>query len=173
VAARRETVREYEGACDDAGIYAGLVDLSTLSLINLYLAGGGTGGSGDWLIVHMRTDYTSIAILRGADLIFFRTRPEGEEETLSDVVHQTAMYHQDRLGGHGFARVFAGGAARTAGTIETARADLEARLGHAVERLDPSSAAAFTERITAGDDQLSALAPLIGMLLRARKAAAA
>jgi hypothetical protein len=172
VAARRETVREYESVCDEAGIYAGIVDLATLSLLNLYLAGGSVPG-GDWLVVHMRPEYTSIAIMRGEDLIFFRTRPEGGEETLGDVVHQTAMYYQDRLGGQGIARVFAGGASRSAGGVEIARRDLEARLGHAVERLDPTTAAALTDRISASDDQRSALAPLAGMLLRARKGAVA
>jgi hypothetical protein len=52
---------------------------------------------GDWLIVHIRPEYTSIAIMRGSDLIFFRTAAEGDPEPLADVVHQTAMYYQDRL----------------------------------------------------------------------------
>jgi type IV pilus assembly protein PilM len=170
VAARQETVREYEGVCDEAGIYAGLVDLSTLSLLNLYL--GSTVPTGDWLVVHMRPDYTSIAILRGTDLIFFRTRPEGEEESLSDVVHQTAMYYQDRLGGQGFARVFAGGSTRVPGGDEIARRDVEARLGHAVESIDATTAAPLSDRIP-GAAPLPALAPLVGMLLRSKKGTAA
>jgi Tfp pilus assembly PilM family ATPase len=171
VAARRETIREYEGVCDDAGIYAGLVDLSTLSLINLYL-GGAAVPTGDWLVVHMRPEYTSIAILRGTDLIFFRTRPEGEEESLSDVVHQTAMYYQDRLDGQGFARVHAGGSTRVPGGVEIARRDIEARLGHAVEPIDATKTAGTGERL-AGAGPSPALAPLVGMLLRSKKGAAA
>src|SRR5688500_11973548 len=112
VAARRETIREYESVCDDAGIYAGLVDLSTMSVVNRYLASG-EPPTGDWLVVHMRPDYTSIAIMRGEDLIFFRNRAEGDEEPLSDVVHQTTMYYQDRLDGRGFGRVLVGGSSRT------------------------------------------------------------
>jgi type IV pilus assembly protein PilM len=171
VAARRDIIREYEGVCDEAGIYAGLVDVSTLGLVNLYL-GGSTVPAGDWLVVHMRPDYTSIAILRGADLIFFRTRPEGEEESLSDVVHQTAMYYQDRLGGQGFARVFAGGSTRVAGGVEIARRDLEVRLGHAVDTIDANTAAPPSERVPRAEP-LPALAPLVGMLLRSKKGAAA
>src|SRR5688572_8544862 len=114
VAARRETVREYESVCDEAGIYAGLVDLSTLSVVNLYLADN-AAPTGDWLVLHMRPDYTSIAIMRGEDLIFFRNRAEGDEEPLSDVVHQTTMYYQDRLDGRGFGRVLVGGSSRTPG----------------------------------------------------------
>src|SRR5688572_21463793 len=130
VAAGRETVREYEGVCDEAGIHAGIVDLSTLGVVNMYLAGQ-TLTSSDTLVVHIRPEYTSIAILRRGDLIFFRTRPEGEEESLSDVVHQTAMYYQDRLSGAGFGHVFAGGSTRQPGGVEQARRDIESRLGHA------------------------------------------
>jgi type IV pilus assembly protein PilM len=170
VAARRETVREYESVCDEAGIYAGLVDLSTLSVLNLYLAGGDVP-AGDSLVVHMRAEYTSIAIVRGADLIFFRNRPDGDAEPLADVVHQTTMYYQDRLDGRGFGRVLVGGASRTPGGVELVRRDLETRLGTPVEPLDPTRTAALTDRITATPEQLAALAPLVGMLLRTRREA--
>jgi type IV pilus assembly protein PilM len=171
VAARRDSVREYESVCDEAGIYAGIVDLSTLCVVNMYLADNALA-AGDALVVHVRPDYTSIAILRRGDLIFFRTRPEGEEESLSDVVHQTAMYYQDRLGGDGFGRVFAGGSTRQPGGVELARRDIEARLGHAVDPLD-ATIAAQTDRITASPEQRAMLAPLVGLMLRARKGAAA
>jgi type IV pilus assembly protein PilM len=170
VAARRSTVLEYERVCENAGIYAGLVDLSTLSLVNLYLAGDGPP-AGDWLVVHIRPDYTSIAIMRGTDMIFFRNRAEGDEEALSDVVHQTAMYYQDRLHGQGFRRVLAGGVSRFPSGVELARHDLESRLGVPIEALDPTRAAALADRISAPPEQLATLAPLVGMLLRTRREA--
>jgi type IV pilus assembly protein PilM len=171
VAARRETVREYEAVCDDAGIHAGIVDLSTLCVVNLYQAAAAAGG--DTLVVHMRPEYTSIAILRRGDLIFFRTRPEGEEESLSDVVHQTAMYYQDRLAGEGFGRVFAGGVTRQPGGVDLARRDLQVRLDHAVDPLDPALAATLGERVTVAGEERAGLAPLLGLLLRARSGAVA
>ena len=82
--------------------------------MNLFLAGP-PAADGDWLLVHMRPDYTSIVILRGGDLIFFRNRAEGDEEALQDLVHQTAMYYQDRLGGRGFTRILLGGLGQGAG----------------------------------------------------------
>jgi type IV pilus assembly protein PilM len=167
VAARRDVVTEYESVCDQAGIHAGLVDLATLSVANLYLASGPPAG--DWLIVHIRPEYTSIAIMRGSDLIFFRTRAEGDSEPLADVVHQTAMYYQDRLSGQGFTRVFVGGRSRVAGGIETACLDIEARLGTIVEALDPTTMAPLVDRISVTPRQGAALAPLVGMLLRSRK----
>jgi type IV pilus assembly protein PilM len=171
VAARRDVVAEYEGVCDEAGIHAGLVDIATLSVANLYLASGPPAG--DWLVVHIRPEYTSIAIMRGSDLLFFRTRVEGDAEPLADVVHQTAMYYQDRLDGHGFSRVFAGGRSRLAGGVEAACRETETRLGVVVEPLDPTTIAPLVDRISVTPRQGSALAPLVGMLLRSKREAVA
>jgi Tfp pilus assembly PilM family ATPase len=41
VLARRGVIEEYEKVCADAGVYAGLVDLSTFSVVNLFLASSG------------------------------------------------------------------------------------------------------------------------------------
>lgn len=172
VMARREIVREYESACEEAGLHPGIVDLSTLSVLNLFLAEG-TKDGGDWLLVHMRPEYTSLAIMRGEHVIFYRNRPEGDEDSLADVVHQTTMYYQDRLSGQGFARVLLGGTGRTAGALDIARKSLEERLGVAVEAIDPTRAAPLTDRISATPGLLAALAPLVGMLLRTRHEAAA
>lgn len=167
VMARREIVREYETACEEAGLYPGIVDLSTLSVLNLFLADG-TKDGGDWLLVHMRPEYTSLAIMRGEHVIFYRNRPEGDEESLADVVHQTTMYYQDRLAGQGFSRVLLGGTGRTAGALDIARRSLEERLGVAVEPIDPTRSVPLTDRIAATPGLLAALAPLVGMLLRTR-----
>jgi type IV pilus assembly protein PilM len=167
VLAKREVIREYEGVCDEAGIYAGLVDLSTLSVINLCLAST-SATVGDWLVVHIRPDYTSLAIVRGEDVIFFRTRAEDGGESLADLVHQTSMYYQDRLSGQGFARVILGGIESSPGALAAARRSVEERLGAVPEPLDPTRAAALTDRITSSPELLAVLAPLVGMLLRSR-----
>ena len=171
VAARKDVVAEYEGVCDAVGIHAGLVDLATLSVVNLYLSG--STPAGDWLVVHIRPEFTSIAIMRGTDLIFFRTRAEGDPEPLADVVHQTAMYYQDRLSGHGLARVFAGGRSRLPGGVEAACKEIEARLSTVVETFDPTTMVPLVDRISVTPRQGAALAPLVGMLLRSRKEVAA
>jgi type IV pilus assembly protein PilM len=168
VVAKREIIREYEGVCEEVGIEAGLVDTSTFAVINLFLSSG-LGTSGDWLVVHMRPEYTSIAILRREDMIFFRNRAEGDPEALEDVVHQTAMYYQDRLGGRGFSRVLLGGIGRMAGAVDLARRNLEERMGTVVEPIDPTRGAALTDRIHATPELMATLSPLIGMLLRTRR----
>ena len=172
VVARRETIREYEGVCERIGIEAGLVDISTFGVINLFLSSN-LGAAGDWLVVHMRPEYTSIAILRREDVLFFRNRAEGDAEALEDVVHQTAMYYQDRLEGRGFSRILLGGIGRLQGEVDLARRNLEARMGTVVEPIDPTRGAALTDRITATPELMATLSPLVGMLLRTRKEAAA
>ncbi len=170
VTARRDVVAEYEGICDELKMYAGLVDIATLSVVNVFL-GGADVPAGDWLVVHLRAEYTSIVIMRGEHVIFFRNRPEGDEASISDLVHQTAMYYQDRLEGQRFSRVFLGGSGRVMGAVETARRSLEERLGASVEPIDPTRAASLTDRISVTPDVMDVLGPLVGMALRTRKGA--
>ena len=168
--ARRDVIEEYEKVCGAAGVYAGLVDLATFSVVNLFLASASAPG-GDWLAVHMRPDYTSIAIVRGENMIFFRTRPEGEEEPLADLVHQTTMYYQDRLAGQGFSRVLMGGSGRVPGALDHARRSLEERLGIAVDAIDPTKIATLSDRISVTPELMDALTPLAGMLVRTQREA--
>jgi type IV pilus assembly protein PilM len=166
VTARREAVREYESVCEEVGMHTGLVDVATLSMLNLFLAG--QPPVGDWLVIHAQPSYTSVVILRGADVIFFRNSMEGEGDGIADAVHQTTMYYQDRLTGQGFTRVLLGGMGKSAGALDQMRKTLSERLGTAIDMIDPTRAAALTDRITASPEVLSSLAPLIGVMVRAR-----
>jgi Tfp pilus assembly PilM family ATPase len=159
--ARDESVREYESLCEDAGVYAGLVDSATFSLLGVFAAT--SASDGDWLLVQVRPDYTSIAIVRGDVVIFYRNRPEDGQEGLADLVHQTSMYYQDRLEGAGFTRAYLAGAG---GVAEAARRSLEERLGVPVETLDPTRAAALTDRISASPELMDAIGPSVGLLRR-------
>src|SRR5205814_191266 len=120
---------------------------------------------GDWLLVNVASGYASIAILRGPQLIFFRNRTSDTDGTLADLVHQTAMYYEDRLSGGAFSRLLLSGAAGDApqaSEVEEIRHSLEERLGLTVENVDPRSAAALTDRISAAPVLLDTLAPLVG-----------
>ncbi len=176
--AKRAVVEEYEGLCAEAGAHAGIVDLATFNVINAALAtlpDAAAGAAQDWLLVNVAADYASIAILRGAHLIFFRNRANDGEGTLADVVHQAAMYYEDRLQGGGFARAFltgAGGAdGRQSADAEELRRGLQDRLQKPIEAIDARKAASLTDRITASPALLDTLAPLVGLLLRGRVAA--
>ncbi len=168
--ARLDIVEEYERACALAGVHAGLVDLATFSVVNGVLAGT-TAPGGDWLLVHVTPTYTTLTVVRDSDVIFFRNRADDAEGTLADVVHQTAMYYEDRLKGAGFTRVMLAGAAVVPGGAEGLRRNLEERLGLSVEPVDPRTSAALTGGITASPELLDALAPMVGILLRERRAA--
>jgi Tfp pilus assembly PilM family ATPase len=176
--ARRSVIEEYEQLCAEAGAYAGLVDLATFNVINAVLAGRSTPARAasagapdeDWLLVNVAADSASIALLRGPHLIFFRNRAADTDGTLADLVHQTAMYYEDRLTGGGLSRVLlAGAAAAEAGQaleIDQIRRSLEERLRTAVDTVDPRAAAALTDRIGAAPALLDTLTPLVGLLLR-------
>jgi type IV pilus assembly protein PilM len=183
--ARRDIIESYMHACAEAGADAGVVDLASLNLINATLASGGDAGSsgsttgfsagsetsraasrGDWLIVHVAPDYATLAIVRNQDVIFFRTRQLEGEADLAEVVHQTAMYYEDRLEGSMFARVVLSGADPD-GRL---RRGLEERLRVKVEALDFRGGAAMRDRISAGTDLLDTLAPAVGVVLRERVA---
>jgi len=179
--ARRGVIEEYESLCAEAGAHAGIVDLATFNVINAALAAmlpglpGPPGAEQDWLLVNVAADYASIAILRGSSLIFFRNRATDAEGTLADVVHQAAMYYEDRLAGGGFARAFltggSGANARQSADAEELRRSLQDRLQKPIEQVDARRAANLTDRITASPALLDTLAPLVGLLLRGREAA--
>jgi hypothetical protein len=117
-------------------------------------------------------DDASIALLRGPHLMSFRNRATDADGTLADLVHQTAMYYEDRLKGAGFSRVILAGAADTrhAGDIDQVRRSLEERLTTPVETIDPRTAVMLADRIDAPASLLGTLAPLVGLLLRDREA---
>jgi Tfp pilus assembly PilM family ATPase len=173
--ARREVITEYESLCDDAGAQAGLVDVSTSSVINATLAMPGARDR-DSLIVNMARDWASLAVIRGGQVVLVRSRAADGDETLADMVHQTAMYYEDRLNGAGFAQVWLCGATAFdglhSGQAEEVRRNLEERLETTVTPLDPTGVVALTDRASAQVTLLDALTPSIGLLMRYREAAA-
>jgi Tfp pilus assembly PilM family ATPase len=166
---REDVIRQYEQACAMAGVDAGLVDLSTFGVINGILSSA-SAPAGDWLLVHVTGNYFTLAVMRDGALLFFRNRSE-EEGTLADLIHQTAMYYEDRLNGAGFGRVLIAGAAQLPGGADSVRRGLEERLRVSVESVDPRMAATLQDRIGASAELLDVLAPLVGILMRERKAA--
>jgi type IV pilus assembly protein PilM len=194
--ARRDIIAEYEAVCQAANAQAGLVDLATLNLINLALIGdpslsgsasGAVAGAGaegvhdgspadpaaalpiDWLLVHVGADSSTVAIVRGAQVLFFRNRPADAEGHLNDLVHQSVMYYEDRLGGPGFSRVLV--SARDvpeshAIEVEELYRGLAKQSGDRVEALDLRAAAGIAHGISPSPELLSALAAPVGVVLR-------
>ncbi|MDP6607819.1 MAG: pilus assembly protein PilM [Vicinamibacterales bacterium] len=159
---RRSIIEEYEQVCTEVGVHAGVVDLSSFNLLNTVSSGDPVDG--DWLLVHVAPESSTIAIMRGEQLILFRNRPAEAGAQLADLVHQTSMYYEDRLSGTGFARVFLVGA--SGGVGEAIRKGLEGRLGGSVESVDPRRVASLADRIDASPDLLDRLTAPIGVLVR-------
>lgn len=169
--ARRDVIEQYEEACAAVGAHAGIVDLASFNVVNAVLAAREPSG-GDWLLVNTTAESQTLAIMRGDTLMFFRNRPIEEDERLPDLVHQTAMYYEDRLQGAGFERVVLAGTAASGG--ETMRASLSDRLKAPVTVIEPRHIAGFDGRGFEGLQPAAAdalLAPL-GLLLRERSGAA-
>lgn len=165
MAARRDIIESYERACEAAGVHAGIVDVTTLNLVNVVMAS--KAPAGDWLLVHVAADYATIVVVRGHAVIFFRNRAMDADEDLAALVHQTAMYREDRLQGGGFSRVVFGGASsRGADTADRIRRSIEERLGVAVEPLDFRTAVSVRDRISVAPELVDTLAPAVGVILR-------
>jgi type IV pilus assembly protein PilM len=165
--ARRDIIHAYEHACTAAGVHAGVVDITSFNQINAVLATGDVPG--DWLLVNVAADYATIAVVRGDDVISFRNRTAGNEGDLADLVHQTAMYHEDRLGGGTFSRVvLAGVSVLGMSEAERLRGQLEERIGMRVDPIDFRPAAELRDRIATAAELVDMLAPAVGMLLRER-----
>lgn len=169
--ARQDIVTDYEQAVAAAGVQVGLVDLATFNLINLVLAGDAAGSSrGDWLLVHVTPDASTMAIVRDGALLLFRHRPVDGEGSLADLGHQTAMYYEDRLNGQGLGRAVV--AARDVGPsvqgdLQALARSLEQRVGKAVFEIDPRALVRIAAESATGGER-AAIAPAIGVLLRER-----
>jgi len=162
VVARRDVVSEYEATVGHLGIQPGVVDLASLNVMNVVI-GSGTIPSGDWLLVHRADESTTLAILRGRSLMLYRHRMRVDDESLGLLVHQTAMYHEDRLGGSGFARVWVSGGGHD---IESVRLQTSERLGMPVESVDIRDTALVASGADIPVDTLDSLAAPVGALIR-------
>jgi hypothetical protein len=173
LAARRDIIESYERACDAAGVHAGIVDIASLNLVNAVLATLPGVSGGDWLLVHVEAEFATLMIVRAGRVIFYRNRPsDGPAQDMGDLVHQTAMYFEDRLGGGTFSRVVLAGASSYGPHADALRRQIEERLGVRVDPLDVRSGVSLRDRIAAGPDLLDAIAPAVGVLLRDRAPAA-
>lgn len=162
VLAERAVVEEYEQVCTAADAHAGLVDLAGFSLLDTAIARGAGADGADWLLVRVGAGSGTVAVVRGRCPLAFRTAA-ADAGTLGDLVHRTLMYHEDRLGGGGFARALVAGAGDTPAGAGAVRRVLEDRCA-VVEPLAAQVAPWAAERIDPA--ALDGVAGAIGVLLR-------
>ena len=165
--ARRDVVQEYEGLCSTAGAHAGLVDLSSMCVADAVRSSAAP--LGDWMLLAIAPDAATVVIGRGVHPIFFRSRAAEGDDLLGELVHQTAMFYEDRLNGRGFSQVWLTGTAGDAVDIGALRKAVQERLQHPVSAIDLGRSVTFGSGASSAD----ALAPVLGLLLRDRSTAKA
>ena len=164
VLAHRAVVEEYEQACTAAGAHAGLVDLLSFSLIDAAVAYGEADATADWLLVHVGGGSTTLAVVRDRHPLLFRTVADGQP--LGDLVHQTAMYYEDKLAGDGLSHALIAGNDGTPQGVEDIRRMIEDRLSIAVEPIAKRLARLLPEQDGLDAAALDGLAAPLGLLLR-------
>ena len=140
VVMRRDIVEEYEAVALAAGVQPGVVAPASFGLLSLV-----PGGSGDRLLVHAAAGYNAAAIVRDGNLVLYRSQPGAQDADLTYLVHRTAMYYEDRLGGAGFTQVLLAADHRAARAVIdrlAARIDAPVTSLHAVGGPDVPAAAA-------------------------------
>ncbi len=166
--AKFDVLAEYESLCTALGIQAGIVDLASFNVANAVMATG--LATGDSLLVCLAPEATTLLILRKTDLMFYRHRASAGDEPIGTLVHQTAMFHVDRLGGSTFDRVWIAGSSAHPGGAGVFKAEVEARLGVPVDPVNVRDLAT----VRTGGSALSDVDPLaasVGVILREMRVA--
>jgi len=132
-AAHMDIVQQYEQACAMGDLDVGLVDLESLALLHRASHESGLP-EGDWFFVRVDHHDVTLMLGRGPTVAFHRHRADEAEGSVSDLIHQTAMFYEDRFQGAGFARVWLVAAPDAAASAD-ARRDLEARYGRVLQSL--------------------------------------
>ena len=164
VVAQRAVVEEYEAACSSAGAHAGLIEPLGFSLMDTALARGAGDGEVDWLLVHVGSGSSTLAIVRGRHPLLFRT-VAADSETLGDLVHQTAMYYEDRLAGSGISCAFVAGGDVISHGLDAIERVIADRLAVTIEPISRRLAPLVSEQAELVPAALDDLAAPLGVLL--------
>ena len=162
-------LRQYECCFAGAGLHAGLVDISTNNLYNLFHKKimAGNGGDGDCLLVNCEDNGLCVVMLHGAVPILYRAKHLGENAGNDDYdyervireIRTSVLYYQEKLERSGLGRVLVRG---TGFHIRGLRDQLEAEMDLPVEVLDPAGEIPVRPGLTLEPGMLQRLAPAIG-----------
>jgi len=130
-AARADVVQQYEQACAMGDLDVGLVDLESLALLHRTSHESGVP-DGDWFFVRVDSRDVTLVLGRGPAVTFHRHRADEAEGSVADLIHQTAMFYEDRFKGNGFSRVWLAAAPGLTAADEVQR-DLQGRYGNVVQ----------------------------------------
>jgi len=114
----RSVIEEFEAVFASFGLYPGLVELSTFSVVNAYhdVIASEMGPGSEFLVANVTGAYFSFAIFRDGNLLFFRTKAfamgtgddssEGSLRLLKRELQTSLVYYREKLEGKGLARAY-------------------------------------------------------------------
>ncbi|HXI04111.1 MAG TPA: pilus assembly protein PilM [Candidatus Saccharimonadales bacterium] len=114
----RAIVEGFESAFTSLGIHAGLVDLSTLSLLNLYrpVIDADIRNGAECMAANVSGGFVTFVIFRAGRMVFFRSKPfplgviEGGEAASLRMVRRelqtSLLYYREKLDGRELARTY-------------------------------------------------------------------
>jgi len=168
-------VEEHESIFTRQGIHAGLVDLSTFSLMHLYKTViAKESPLADYMLLNATPDFFTVMVQRNGQPLFYRCKAfgltgnggmEGAARVLKREIQASLLYYQERLHGKLLARVYMRLVGHDPRQVEEAFD--RAPLGSPPEMIDVTRVLAPSGRIAALDPQrqsemLQRLAPAIG-----------
>jgi Tfp pilus assembly PilM family ATPase len=165
---RRELVERYEQLLEAVGASPGLIDLCTPNLMNLCRDRiDAASEQGDVALLNCTSNYFSLIIVRGGQLIFFRcknyrfgsTQPEALRGVLQRELANSFAYYHEKLGGEKIGAVLV----RSVATPHEELVDIlsEQDVG-SVEPIDPVSALTLPAGMSIDRPLGQRLAPAIG-----------
>lgn len=166
---RTSVLRQYERCFTNAGLHAGLVDISTNNLYNLFHSKivAGSSGTGDCLLVNCEDDGISLVMLHGGVPILYRAKgldalaggDDYDYERVLREIRTSVLYYQEKLQRSGLSRVLVRG---TGFHIRGLRDQLEAEMDIPVEVLDPVGVIPVRPGLSLEPGMLQQLSPAIG-----------
>ena len=105
-ATARAVIEAIERAFDELGVRVGYLAPASLALFEGLSSSLSDAAAGDYALLHRSGGAVSFFIGRGADPIFFRSRPPGADEDQDQEARLSLSYYAERLKGPGIRAVF-------------------------------------------------------------------
>jgi type IV pilus assembly protein PilM len=177
----RSVVEGYERVFSALGIHAGLIQLSSLSLLNLYrpiLEREVSNGS-EFMVANVSEGFVTFIIFRGQKMVFFRSKPfalglgDGDGESSLRLIRReiqtSLLYYREKLGGKDLTRAYlrvVGQKPEKVAEVFTSQPEISG-----VDWIDPRKVVDINGRMAGeqGSRILQRLAPALGATLGANR----
>jgi len=173
----KSVIEEFEAVFNSMGIQAGLVDLSTLSLLNLYrpVLSAELRSGEECLVANVSGGFVTYVIFRGEQMVLFRCKPfatgvedaagEGALRLMRRELQASLLYYREKLDGTGIARAYLRVVGHEPERVHAVFADQEDIAE--IRPLDPKPMIDVDGRLSGEDGEavLQRLSPALGAVL--------